>query len=75
MRPIILQDKYDVDTICRHLEERRRIMIRAEFVGCGESYACKQMQKRGHKVLFVCPTEKLAAITGMLVALPTASSL
>ena len=35
-------------------------MVRAEFAGCGKSYACKAMEQRGHKVLFVCPTNKLA---------------
>ena len=35
-------------------------MVRAEYVGCGKSYACKEMEKRGHKVLFVCPTNRLS---------------
>ena len=35
-------------------------MVRAEFAGCGKSFACKAMETRGHKVLFVCPTNKLA---------------
>ena len=35
-------------------------MVRAEYTGCGKSFACKAMEKRGHKVLFVCPTNKLA---------------
>ncbi len=32
----------------------------AEYLGCGKSFARKAMEKRGHKVLFVCPTNKLA---------------
>jgi len=64
VRPITLQDEYDMDTICRHFEEKKRIMIRAEYAGCGKSYACKQMEQRGHKVLFVCPTNKLASNYG-----------
>jgi hypothetical protein len=35
-------------------------MVRAEYAGCGKSFACKAMEKRGHKDLFVCPTTKLA---------------
>jgi hypothetical protein len=34
-------------------------MIRAVFAGSGKSFACKAMEQRGHKVLFVCPTNKL----------------
>ena len=41
-------------------ETKRRVMVRAEFAGCGKSYACKAMERRGHSVLFVCPTNKLA---------------
>ncbi|MFM7980707.1 MAG: hypothetical protein ACKPKO_15445 [Candidatus Fonsibacter sp.] len=36
------------------------MMIRAEYGGCGKSYTCKSMETRGHKVLFVCPTNKPA---------------
>jgi hypothetical protein len=35
-------------------------MLRAEFAGSGKSFACKAMEERGYKVLFVCPTNKLA---------------
>jgi len=35
-------------------------MFRAEYAGCGKSYACEHMQQRGHNVLFVCPTNVLA---------------
>ena len=64
VKPITLQGEYDMDTICKHFEEKRRVMIRAEFAGCGKSYACEEMEKRGHKVLFVCPTNKLASKYG-----------
>jgi hypothetical protein len=30
-----------------------------EYAGAGKSAACKHMQARGHRVLFVCPTNKL----------------
>ncbi len=62
--PITLKDECDVDTLCRRFEERRRIMIRTEFAGCCKSYTCKQMEKRRHKVPFVCPTNKLASNYG-----------
>ena len=64
MQPLTLQNEYDMDTICRHFEEQKRVMIGAEYAGCGKSYACKQMEQRGHKVLFVCPTNKLASNCG-----------
>ena len=34
-------------------------MVRAEYAGSGKTYACNFMEKLGHKVLFVCPTNKL----------------
>ncbi len=39
--------------------KNRRVMVRAVYVGSGKSFACKAMEQRGHKVLFVCPTNKL----------------
>ena len=35
--------------------------IKAEYGGCGKSYACNSLESRGHKVLFVCPTNKPAS--------------
>ena len=35
-------------------------MIRAEYAGCGKSFSCKAMENKGYKVLFVCPTNRLA---------------
>ncbi len=64
VRPITLKDEYDMDTIRRRFEERRRNTTRAGFVGRGKSYACEQMEKRGHKVLFACPSNKLASNRG-----------
>ena len=29
-------------------------------MGCGKSCACKSMERRGHKVLLVFPTNRLA---------------
>jgi len=40
------------------------MMIRAEFAGSGKSYTCKQMEKRGHNVVCVCPTNNLATNYG-----------
>ena len=50
-----------MDKLCGHIEEHRRMMIRAEYGGCGKSYACKSMEPRGHKVLYVCRTFRLAS--------------
>ena len=54
-----MPDEYDMVYICKFLEQYKRVMVRAEFAGCGKSYACKEMEKLGHKVLFVCPTNVL----------------
>ena len=35
-------------------------MVRVEYAGCGKSYAWKEMDKPGHNVLFVCPTNSVA---------------
>ena len=56
-----VEDEYDTDKLCGHIEEHKRMMIRAEYGGCGKSYTCKSMESRGHKVLFVCPTNRLAS--------------
>jgi hypothetical protein len=53
-------NEWDASGMCDHFAEHKRVMVRAEFAGCGKSYACKAMEQRGHKVLFVCPTNKLA---------------
>ena len=62
--PLTIQEEYDADMICQIFKERRRVMIRAEFAGCGKSYCCRRMQDLGHRVLFVCPTNKLATNYG-----------
>ena len=55
-----ITDEWNVNEMCDHFEKEKRVMVRAEFAGCGKSYACKAMEARGHNVLFVCPTNKLA---------------
>ena len=53
-------DEYDTIYMCQWLEQHKRVLVRAEFAGCGKSYACKEMEWLRHKVLFVCPIDKLA---------------
>ena len=57
---IKVKDEWDTNEFCDIFEAKKRVMVRAEFAGCGKSYACKALENRGHKVLFVCPTNKLA---------------
>ena len=57
---LVVNDEWKTDEMLDHFERERRVMVRAEYAGCGKSFACKAMEKRGHKVLFVCPTNKLA---------------
>jgi hypothetical protein len=54
-----VENEWDSNELCDLFEAKRRVMVRAEFAGCGKSFACKSMEQRGHKVLFVCPTNKL----------------
>ena len=58
--PLIVNDEWDTNEFCNLFETHKRVMVRAEYAGCGKSYACKVMEQRGHKVLFACPTNKLA---------------
>jgi hypothetical protein len=46
------------------MEQPMHVMVRAEHGGSGKSYACEAMLSRGHQVLFVCPTSKLASKYG-----------
>ena len=54
-----LLDEWDAEEMCRIFEEKKRVIVRADLPRSGKSYAREQMRKRGHKVLFVCPTKKL----------------
>ena len=57
---LTVTDEWNTDEMLDHFEQQKRVMVRAEFAGCGKSSACKAMEKRGHKVLFVRQTNKLA---------------
>ena len=59
VKQLSVSNEWDVDELREHFEQHQRVMVRAEFAGCGKSHACKAMEQRGHKVLFVCPTNKL----------------
>ncbi|MFM7984180.1 MAG: hypothetical protein ACKPKO_33140, partial [Candidatus Fonsibacter sp.] len=54
-----VEGAYGMNKLCGHIEERKRLLIRAEYGGCGKSYTCKSMESKGHKVLFVYPTNRL----------------
>jgi hypothetical protein len=45
---LAIADEWNTDEMCDHFEQQRRVMVRAEFAGCGKSYACKAMEARGH---------------------------
>ena len=62
--PLTRQEEYNVDLLCEHFERLRRVMVRAEFAGCGKSYTCRRMEQRGHRVLFVGPTNQLVSNYG-----------
>ena len=54
-----IKDEYDRAAICQILEEHKQVMIKANTPGCGKSYICEGMVELGHKVIFICPTNKL----------------
>jgi hypothetical protein len=57
---IEVKDEWDVDELCKHILEHKRVMIRAKYPGSGKSYVCEHLAKTGNNVLFVCPTNRLA---------------
>ena len=59
--PLTEEEEWETDKLCEIFEQKKRVMIRAEYAGCGKSFACEHMAKRGRNVLFVCPTNVLAA--------------
>ncbi len=36
----------DLDKLCNHIKVQRRIMVRAEYGGCGRRHTCKPMEQR-----------------------------
>ena len=57
---ITINDEWDVNEICDNIIKYKHAMIRADLQGSGKTYACKHLSELGYKVLFVCPTNKLA---------------
>ena len=55
---IPIQDEWNVSEICKAFETHKHVMVRAGMPGSGKSFACEHLAKN-HKVLFVCPTNKL----------------
>ena len=56
---IEVKNEYDTDTIVEKIVEKKQVMIRGTVPGTGKSYICKRMDELGHKVVFVCPTNRL----------------
>ena len=54
-----IKDEYDRADICKTIELHKQVMIKANTPGCGKSYICEGMVELGHKVIFICPTNKL----------------
>ena len=38
---IKIKDEWDTNELCDLFESKRRVMVRAEYAGCGKSFACK----------------------------------
>ena len=53
---IEIPDEWDSQYIAKKLVEHERVLIRARYPGSGKTYSCQQIEKLGHEVLFVCPT-------------------
>ena len=57
---IEVEDKYNTDAIVEKIVDKKQVMIRGTAPGTGKSYICKRMAELGHKVVFVCPTNRLS---------------
>ena len=55
-----VEDEYDLGKLCGHIKKHNKMMLRAKYGGCGQSYTCKRMERRGRNILFICPTNRLA---------------
>ena len=60
---IEINDEYDTDEIIGAIEDKRHVMIRACYAGCGKSYIPKQMKNRN--VLFIVPTNNFSQECGV----------
>jgi len=58
-------NEWDVDEICHTIIKHKHVMIRADLQGSGKTYAAQHVIKLGYRVLFVCPTNKLAQNNGV----------
>ena len=54
-----VEDKWNVEKICKDIVRKRNCMIRAKYAGAGKSFIGKHLQKMGHNVLFVVPQNML----------------
>ena len=62
---ININNEWNVDEICNNIIKYKHVMIRADLQGSGKTYAAQHMIKLGYRVLFVCPTNKLAQNNGV----------
>ena len=44
---LTIEDEYNTDKLRDYIEEHKRMMIKAEYGGCGKSYTCKSMEAKG----------------------------
>ena len=62
----IVKDEWNTDEIIDgHILNNKRLMIRGDVPGTGESYICKRLQNRGYNALFVVPTNNLKQECGV----------
>ena len=38
-------DEWDTKAVCKRIQEHKRVMVRAEYAGCGKSYAARYMNR------------------------------
>ena len=56
---ISINNEWDVNELYDKIVEHKHVIIRAAMPGSGKSYACEYFKEKGHKILFVCPTNVL----------------
>jgi hypothetical protein len=54
-----IEDEYNSEEFHKVFKEHKKVIVRAEYAGCGKSSSCKSLQDFGYRVLMICPTNKL----------------
>ena len=71
---LTIEYEYTTGKLCGYIEEHKRMMIKAEYGGCGKSYTCKSMETRGTRSSSYALRTSWRATTRSTAAPSTSSS-